>query len=794
MPIRNNRITPETEVRSPARSFVQALDNFYAPARDRRGEAGLQGGLQSLSGIFEAKAAATKNTRNQNERLQGIEDAMREQAGKELQGVKNGSIWRQNSTFYMAGLNETRGKAAGSEFKNNLLLEYNDWDGRFIDDDGSAYRDWANAKVSEFMDTLGDDPNKLNGALPLISEITANLAHQHTASTNLRLQDESFNAHDTVLFGFFDDFNRGTLTEEAAIARIVSEADDLHQTDGAEANDRTVTAAIQYATSRTDPEPLLLLAKAHDSGQLPLSASNQLRLDNAMDGVQADLERQAAAKSKMESEAVLEARRVAVGEAAVFFQDTPYADLPRFKAGDDWTTHKAIVATKEIFMDAAEAVNPQLAASNMVILTAEIASTSTYEDGVAVLAQHIKDKPNSLTPAQARSFIDGLIYRVSPSSLFKQEVVQQAGKNLAETLYNLQVGDGMNFDVSSSFKTEGMGHWNHFITLSANSGVDTNSAQSMADFVKAGREYVLDRMAESHPETFDERFEQSAEDGNTGTTVRDAAGAIDRRNTSAAEASAAKYAAQAAAATNPEYDPTAAQAASEGGTQQGPAQPASTQAPRASDSTVAGSGTIEGEPAPYDDPKSTEEYSEPKQAFYSQLLSNLTDGEDGRDRLATVQEILLDDPKFKSAVDTTAANLNLRPDVLLAVMNFETKGTLSAGIKNEAGSGATGLIQFMPKTAVSLGTTTAALAKMTRTEQLSYVEKYLKQFNLKGGSVEDVYMAILWPKAIGKPRGYPLFKRPSIAYTQNAGLDTNGDGTITKFEAAARVTSDYYGY
>ena len=34
-----------------------------------------------------------------------------------------------------------------------------------------------------------------------------------------------------------------------------------------------------------------------------------------------------------------------------------------------------------------------------------------------------------------------------------------------------------------------------------------------------------------------------------------------------------------------------------------------------------------------------------------------------------------------------------------------------AAVKNAAGSGATGLIQFMPRTAQGLGTTTAKLAK-----------------------------------------------------------------------------------
>ena len=38
----------------------------------------------------------------------------------------------------------------------------------------------------------------------------------------------------------------------------------------------------------------------------------------------------------------------------------------------------------------------------------------------------------------------------------------------------------------------------------------------------------------------------------------------------------------------------------------------------------------------------------------------------------------------------------------MAVMSFETGGTFDPGIRNAAGSGATGLIQFMPSTAAGL--------------------------------------------------------------------------------------------
>ena len=150
------------------------------------------------------------------------------------------------------------------------------------------------------------------------------------------------------------------------------------------------------------------------------------------------------------------------------------------------------------------------------------------------------------------------------------------------------------------------------------------------------------------------------------------------------------------------------------------------------------------------------------------------------------------DKEFTQAVKQLASRLNVREDYLYAVMGFETGGTFSPSIENPA-SGATGLIQFMPETAKGLGTTTGQLAQMSRTEQLKYVEKYLSNKGIQGGSLSDVYMAVLFPAAVGKPDNFVLFGKGAmsgftgIAYDQNKGLDLNKDGSITKAEAASKV-------
>ena len=146
------------------------------------------------------------------------------------------------------------------------------------------------------------------------------------------------------------------------------------------------------------------------------------------------------------------------------------------------------------------------------------------------------------------------------------------------------------------------------------------------------------------------------------------------------------------------------------------------------------------------------------------------------------------DLDFYKKVKSVATQLKCSYIDLLCCMAFETGRTMNPGLRNSIG--ATGLIQFLRSTAVSLGTTTDQLAAMSRTEQMDYVLKYFKAGpirKLSSVSLEDLYMAILWPVAVGKSNDYVLFSSPSKAYEQNKGLDQNKDGNITKAEAAAKA-------
>lgn len=164
---------------------------------------------------------------------------------------------------------------------------------------------------------------------------------------------------------------------------------------------------------------------------------------------------------------------------------------------------------------------------------------------------------------------------------------------------------------------------------------------------------------------------------------------------------------------------------------------------------------------------------------------------DQEDRLLPldIPEDVQQDTGFMSSVESVSGKLGIPSEDLLRAMAFETGGTFSPSVKNPTGS-ATGLIQFIESTAKSLGTSTAALAQMTREEQMVYVEKYLTPYKGRMKDFGDIYMAIHLPVAIGKSDDYVIYDNVSLrtkAYEQNRGLDLNNDGKVTRGEAVTRA-------
>ena len=143
--------------------------------------------------------------------------------------------------------------------------------------------------------------------------------------------------------------------------------------------------------------------------------------------------------------------------------------------------------------------------------------------------------------------------------------------------------------------------------------------------------------------------------------------------------------------------------------------------------------------------------------------------------------------EFREKLRGVATRIGANPRDLANVMAFETGGTFSPSVRNPKGT-ATGLIQFIKDTAERLGTTPQALSRMTAVDQLEYVEKYFKPYRGRGlDSEHDLYMAVLYPVAVGKGVDHVLFTRGTKNYRNNAGLDRNKDGIILAGEASSTM-------
>lgn len=136
-----------------------------------------------------------------------------------------------------------------------------------------------------------------------------------------------------------------------------------------------------------------------------------------------------------------------------------------------------------------------------------------------------------------------------------------------------------------------------------------------------------------------------------------------------------------------------------------------------------------------------------------------------------------------------AKKLNCDAKHLKQVMYSESGGNAQAV---NGSSGATGLIQFMPKTAQALGISQAQLASMSREQQLQYVEKYLTMQKKAAGLANDkldvgtLYALVFAP---AKAKQEILYTAGSAAYRANAALDIGHKGYITKTDLAQRAQS-----
>lgn len=112
-----------------------------------------------------------------------------------------------------------------------------------------------------------------------------------------------------------------------------------------------------------------------------------------------------------------------------------------------------------------------------------------------------------------------------------------------------------------------------------------------------------------------------------------------------------------------------------------------------------------------------------------------------------------------------AGVVGAHPYDLANLINHESARTFSPSVRNPR-SNATGLIQFMPKTAPDYGVTVDQLAAMGKVEQMKYVERYLKNRARRYGpldSPQKLFMSVFYPVAVKWPLDKEFPRKVQIA-------------------------------
>jgi hypothetical protein len=157
-----------------------------------------------------------------------------------------------------------------------------------------------------------------------------------------------------------------------------------------------------------------------------------------------------------------------------------------------------------------------------------------------------------------------------------------------------------------------------------------------------------------------------------------------------------------------------------------------------------------------------------------------------------------DTAAFAARIRSMAIAIHTPPDWIMAIIHHESK--FNPHVTNYRGSGATGLIQFMPPALMDLNDRLGThyymsdLRRMDPMRQLDLVQAFFEQQIERGGpftSLGDMYAAVLFPRARGNGPDYVLFRRPSLTYRQNKGLDENRDGAISLKDLHRRMSRKY---
>jgi len=153
---------------------------------------------------------------------------------------------------------------------------------------------------------------------------------------------------------------------------------------------------------------------------------------------------------------------------------------------------------------------------------------------------------------------------------------------------------------------------------------------------------------------------------------------------------------------------------------------------------------------------------------------------------------------FINKVRQVAFNLNVNPNWLMVIMNFESAGSFSPSRWGGKNKSYVGLIQFGNLAAKEMKTTTKALSQMSAVQQLDYVEiyykKWYKMLKMKfPKSFVDFYLITLFPSKANKGHNAVIESRgiPAKSFAKvNPKFRTNARGGVTVGEVHRVLISE----
>ena len=295
------RIIPDMPQRGAAKNLLSVVDNYYAPARDRMGEAAMAKGFGDVSNLLGGMAQQGRKEELTEIGLKAEQDAMAgDDPDVELSKVRMGGLFRANSKAYNQAYNETMGKKAAIDFQNSAALDY-EKSGMKNSTDPNRFREWMNTRVDGFLKAPeSQNPYFLAGAMGYIQQATINMSAAHTSNISSQLERNHIAAIQTQADDVSLKVAKGELSIKDAIDQMAGLNNQGYATglDGPKVRKALISSFLSVADATDNNEMIDALLAAQSSGTLRLTPDEWNSVVKQGEGIERDITFRKAQKTR----------------------------------------------------------------------------------------------------------------------------------------------------------------------------------------------------------------------------------------------------------------------------------------------------------------------------------------------------------------------------------------------------------------------------------------------------------------------------------------------------------------